>query len=390
MSEALLNAIQLYLDGEALSVEQTLLLQQWQNSSSFRAAAIEQLSDPLFLRDAIRQRERHLQTQDQNWGRLQQAVQPRRLKIAYRWMAAAAVVLLMAGGVWRLLPEFQRGKGNFSTAVSVLPGSDKAILTLADGRSLALDSKSSIITDTGGVPVVHIANGQVSFLTPASPSAPGSFNTLVTPCGGQYQLLLPDGSKVWLNAASSIRFPDTFKKDRIVKVTGEAYFEVAKDKRRPFRVDIDGKGTVEVLGTAFNVNAYASEKEIRTTLHEGRVKVWAYNGMAGAAKNVQLSHPGEQAVFTGASVQLEQANLAQSIAWRNGLFSFAHTDLPTVMRQLSRWYNVEVVYKGTFPSDLFITGEIERTLRLEQVLKGLEKMKLRFSMESGRLTVQSL
>jgi len=191
-------------------------------------------------------------------------------------------------------------------------------------------------------------------------------------------LTLPDGTRVWLNAASSLTYPTSFSgNERRVSVTGEAYFEVAHNQQLPFRVSVNNRTTIEVLGTHFNVNAYSDEASISTTLLEGKVKV-----MAG--KKFQMLSPGQQAQVS-ASMDLrwnKNADLRETIAWKNGAFSFNQADLPTVLRQLSRWYNIQVEYLGKIPEAKF-TGEIGRSLTLDQVLKGLAKTRINYRIETG-------
>jgi transmembrane sensor len=209
------------------------------------------------------------------------------------------------------------------------------------------------------------------------------YNTLTTPRGRQFQLVLPDGSKVWLNAASSITYPTVFAaNERKVKIIGEVYFEVFKDQSKTFVVDVDGKQTVEVLGTHFNINSYTDEDAIRTTLLEGKVKVSA-TGSRLPTIDSRLLSPGQQA-----SLQHDQlttsnnVDLDQTMAWKNGTFSFRDADLPAVMRQLARWYNVDVEYRGAIPKDRF-DGDIGNTLTLDQVLKGLAKTRIHYQIEQG-------
>jgi ferric-dicitrate binding protein FerR (iron transport regulator) len=235
-----------------------------------------------------------------------------------------------------------------------------------------------------------------------------SYNTLSTPKGGQYFLELPDGSKVWLNAASSIRYPTAFDgSERLVELTGEAYFEIKKNHDKPFRVNFtstsgageDREGTVEVLGTHFNVNAYNDESEIKTTLLEGAVKVMSRQSSVDksayvtaladkSANNMVVLKPGEQVSISHASqlshpipVQTEEA-----VAWKNGLFYFDNANIQAIMRQLARWYNVDVVYKGKIPARRF-AGQVSRNSKLSQVLRILELSKVHFTIEGNVVTV---
>ena len=304
-------------------------------------------------------------------------------RMLYWRIAAAAVVLLMvtaAGLVWM--------NYNSKTQVAVkikndvAPGGNKAILTLADGSTIVLDNeKNGVVAQEGNAKVVKLKNGQLVYAKAddgsADANAPVAYNTLSTPKGGQYNIELPDGSKVWLNAASSITYPTTFgAKERKVQVTGEAYFEVAKlvtvkeGKRVPFLVDIKNKttgkdlGQVQVLGTHFNINAYDDEAAVKTTLLEGKVK------FVGKADSLLLA-PGEQAVASNKLTINQSPDVNQVMAWKNGVFHFENADIKTVMRQVSRWYDVEVVYKRSFDNDDPLFFEVTRNTNLSDVLRVL-------------------
>ena len=322
-----------------------------------------------------------------------------------RWMVAAAVLVLFAGAGGALL---YRGNGPGQPARTVVrrqaapgddvaPGGNKAVLTLADGSTIDLDeAKNGLLVRQGGSRLVKQNGGQLAYTgeSRAGTAIKGmatkeiQYNLLTTPRGGQYQLILPDGSKVWLNAASSLKYPATFTgKERTVELKGEAYFEVAKNADMPFRVSVDnGKGEgpmqVEVLGTQFNVKAYADEPAINTTLLDGAVRVHR-NGQAA------MIRPGEQAKLNGAGMlKVETADTEEAVAWKNGLFRFDEATIEDVMRQLSRWYDVEVVYVNEAPKDLF-RGEIYRNVNVSKVLKVLEASGVRFTVEGKKILVQS-
>ena len=327
-----------------------------------------------------------------------------------RWMVAAAMLILFAGAGGALL---YRGNGPGQPARPVVrrqaapgddvaPGGNKAMLTLADGSTIDLDeAKNGLLVRQGGSRLVKQNGGQLAYTGDgrAGTAITGTaikgmatneiqYNLLTTPRGGQYQLILPDGSKVWLNAASSLKYPATFTgKERMVELKGEAYFEIAKNADIPFRVSVDnGRGEgpmqVEVLGTQFNVKAYADEPAINTTLLEGAVRVHR-NGKAA------MIRPGEQAKLNGAGMlKVEMADTEEAVAWKNGLFRFDEATIEDVMRQLSRWYDVEVVYVNEAPKDLF-RGEIYRNVNVSKVLKVLEASGVRFTVEGKKILVQS-
>lgn len=315
---------------------------------------------------------------DQLYADILAAVQPRKKNVAIRrlWWAAAAAVLLLAGTValWPGSPS--RNHLAIKPSADVAPGKSKAVLTLADGSLVALDSavRQDIQQEAA---TVRQQNGQLMYEPSVSETAIIQYNTLSTPRGGQFRLTLPDGTQVWLNAASSIHYPTVFTgKERAVTITGEAYFEVTKNAGMPFRVNTPGGTQVEVLGTRFNINAYADEDAVRTTLAEGAVKVSIGN------EQVTLQ-PGRQAQVTDRQIQVLRPDMAQVLAWKNGIFNFENSSLEEVMRQLSRWYDVEVVYKGRIPDRVF-GGELQRSLPLSQVLEVLRDMKLNVQLTADR------
>lgn len=323
-----------------------------------------------------------------------------------RWWqiaAAAAVVLLVAAGAWWWLartPNTDIAKTENKkegTKQDVAPGGNKAVLTLANGNTIILDNAANgTLASEGNAKVVKASDGQLVYTNRAGEaSAAVTYNTLSIPRGGQYQLSLPDGSKVWLNSASSITFPTAFTgNERKVAITGEAYFEVAKGQlstghKMPFKVE-KGNITIEVLGTHFNVNAYDDEEAMKTTLLEGSVKV------SSKVNNQQsILKPGEQAMISrsngaagGEVLTVDHApDLEQVMAWKNGLFHFENADIKTVMRQLSRWYDIEVEYKGTIKNDsLFM--EVPRNTNLSDVLKVIESTAgIRLAFDGKKVTV---
>jgi ferric-dicitrate binding protein FerR (iron transport regulator) len=306
------------------------------------------------------------------------------------WMrVAAAVVILFISGTacWVLFKN--KDKTTAPVALSsakpspVLPGGNHAILTLADGTRIVLDSIQNGNIKGGNANInkkgpLLVYDGSSGFET----NAPVTYNTLATPRGGQYQLVLPDGSKVWLNASSSIHFPTAFTgNQRNVELTGEAYFEVAKNKEKPFHVNVKGM-QVEVLGTHFNVNAYGDEGNIKTSLLEGSVKI-----KSGQASG--LLKPGEQAILGGNvnKIEIKKADMSEVMAWKNGLFQFDDAGITTIMQEISRWYNVEIVYQGEIPVRRF-EGKISRDAQLSDVLKILELSDVKFKVEGRTIVVE--
>ncbi|HEU4555410.1 MAG TPA: FecR family protein [Chitinophaga sp.] len=315
----------------------------------------------------------------------------RRGIIYLKRMAAAAAVLLLAAGAFYWLrrpapqPVAQVTPKNNPAPLPNAPGGNHAVLTLADGSSITLDSaQNGVLAQQGNTRIIKLNNGQLAYNPPAAANSSAAvFNTITTPAGGQYQLTLPDGSKVWLNAASSLRFPNHFTgNERSVELHGEGYFEIAHNKDLPFRVKVND-AVVEVLGTHFNVNAYSDEADVRTTLLEGAVK------MSKGTASVLLA-PGQQARLqrNGSMNLVKHADLEQAMAWKNGYFQFDKADLPTLMRQIARWYNLEVVYEGPVKNYEFV-GKIARNVYLADVLKALESSGVHYRMEGRRLVIIS-
>ncbi len=269
----------------------------------------------------------------------------------------------------------------------IAPGTDKAILILGDGTRIVLDDdKEGIVAGQGKHTIVKAAKGGLIYSVSAPSELSGEsgrmeFNTVETPRGGKFHVVLPDGSKVWLNAASSLRFPTRFDSDkRQVELRGEAYFEVAHDAAHLFEV-VTGNQIVHVLGTHFNINAYSDEPTTNTTLLEGSVKI------SGRQKNIStLLRPGEQAKLSDDIEIVSVGDVKQAVAWKEGYFEFDESDITTVMRQLGRWYDVSVRYEGEVPLQRF-GGEIERSLSLSQVLSILRKTGVNFRLEGKEVVV---
>jgi ferric-dicitrate binding protein FerR (iron transport regulator) len=307
------------------------------------------------------------------------------------WVRYAAALILLTGA-WFLFRTTKKAKDLPAPAVAtsdVAPGSNKATLILADGSSITLDSANTgRLASQGTTKIVKTANGKIEYDQGGTATGEVFMNTMRVPRGGQYQLTLPDGTKVWLNAASSISYPTAFVgKDRMVSVIGEVYFEVAKKANMPFRVKVGDRTTILVLGTSFNINAYDDEADVRTTLLEGSVRIQHQ------VKSRDLA-PGQQAVTSGAGVfaaadairVVEKVDVDKVMAWKNGYFDFDNVRFEEVMRQLQRWYEIDVVYSNGIPN-IPLGGEISRNLKLSDLLKGLEGAGVKFRLEKGRRLV---
>ena len=314
---------------------------------------------------------------------------PRRVRPVYRW-AAAAVFLLLVTGVylWQAHRVHTITRQEAAVTADIRPGGNKAVLTLGDGTSITLDSAANgAIARQGTTAILKLANGQIAYEIKEGGKGPVMMNTMRTPRGGQYQLGLPDGSRIWLNAASSITYPTVFTEgERKVVISGEAYLEVARDKQHPFLVEVDGRATVEVLGTSFNINSYKEEDNIRATLLEGSIRVSASRHQ----ESVVLK-PGQQAQIAGSVGQvrskvIDGVDMDEVMAWKNGLFNLQDEQLPEVMRQLQRWYDIEVRYEGTPPVVRF-KGEMDRGVRLSDVLGFLSKLGIRCRLEGRTLVI---
>lgn len=316
-----------------------------------------------------------------------------------KWTAAAAL-LVMASGAYIWMQRQHSGPQQAVTAAvkgNIQPGRQGAVLTLADGRKVVLDSlgNAGVIATENGTEVL-LENGELSYKAANTVTGAVLFNTMQTPRGRRFQLTLPDGTKVWMNAGSQLRYPTVFTaKERWVELTGEAYFEVAPEAHMPFKVSIGGKAAVEVLGTAFNVSAYDNEL-CRTTLLQGSVRVNNYDqAQAATAQNSVVLKPLQQAVmateYKGANrnsaiTVYTNVDTDKTLAWKNGLFNFDGLSLQEAMQQLERWYDIEVVYENGVPEIPF-GGEISRNVSFNGLLKMLADADLKFRVEQGRKLV---
>jgi len=302
-------------------------------------------------------------------------------------VAASFVGVLLFTSLWLNRNQTSNHRQLVTVKNDITPGENKAILTLADGRKVMLDSVANgQIANESGITVTKTQAGLLAYAGISTPtgSAPNqhvAYNMIETPYGGQYQVVLPDGSRVWLNAASSIRFPAAFTTlERKVEITGEVYFEVAKDAQKPFRV-VSNKQTVEVLGTHFNVKGYSNDPSVITTLLEGSVKVTTQNNIH------KILTPGQRSILHAGSLSVEKANTEEAVAWKNGYFRFNDEKIESIMRQLSRWYNIEVSYEGPVSYEEF-NGRISRARNISQVLKMLEQTKgVHFKITERKVTV---
>jgi ferric-dicitrate binding protein FerR (iron transport regulator) len=307
-------------------------------------------------------------------------------------IAAAAVIVLVLGisyYVYTIKRTDQTAvvtnAGIKKTPQDIAPGGNKAVLTLADGSTIILDSaQNGLIAEQDKIAIKKSEDGKLVYDSKDAVTEV-YYNTISTPKGGQYQLTLSDGSKIWMNAASALRFPTAFTgSERMVELDGEAYFEVVKNVLKPFIVKSKNGITIQVLGTHFNMMAYNEEKETKATLIEGLIKV--SNGAS-----VAMLKPGQQALAatgnTNDPVRIDKdADVDEAIAWKNGIFQFNNADLKTVMRQIARWYDVEVGYDDRVPEKRF-TGRVSRNLKASELLSGIEYVGVHFKIEGKKILV---
>lgn len=314
-----------------------------------------------------------------------------RSRLIVRWAVAASAILFLATGTywWMQSQSKSSVKQQAKVQQDIPAGKNGAILTLADGSTVVLDSlHSGVIAQQNGAQVM-LKSGQLAYDASSSFSSELTYNTLNTPKGRQFQIVLPDGTKVWLNSASSLKFPTTFSgKTRKVELKGEAYFEVEKAVDKPFVLILANNAEVKVLGTSFNMNAYENESKVKATLLDGSIKVTASTS-SGVAGEAAVLKPHQQAQLSQAGNEIaviSNVDVEKVVAWKNGVFNFEGLGLTEVMKQLERWYDIEVVYEGEVPNIEFY-GELSRNNSLGDVIAALKDSDVHFRREGRRLIV---
>jgi transmembrane sensor len=305
-----------------------------------------------------------------------------------RVAVAASIALLLGTGIFYFTKPKEQIIQVAAKQQEIAPGGNRGILTLSNGKQIILaniSAKDTIAKEGEEVTIKMGANGVITYVinpdADTSKEDPNSFNTLSTPTGGQYNIVLADGTKVYLNTVSSIKYPTQFNSDqRVVELEGEAYFEVAKNKNKPFIVK-SANQTIEVLGTHFNVHAYNNETVVKTTLLEGSVAV-TYKNEKSVLKPGQQSSVSDN--FT--KIKIREVDTEATIAWKNGRFKFDNADLKTVMKQLERWYGIKVEYRGDV-SDVRFNGGTFMNKNLSEVLKVLELSDIKFKVEGKTIIV---
>lgn len=340
-----------------------------------------------------------------NSGLPAKKINKKNVRHLYKWYAAATMLLFLAIGAY----VFKKNKPANLVANNhpqkITFGGNKAVLTLSNGQKINLqDAANGAIAAQSNFTITKTKEGLVVYQANASgeggsaASAAPLYNTITTPDGGQYEVVLPDGSKVWLNAASSIKFPAQFAADkRLVELTGEAYFEVTKVfiplkkankfEKMPFVV-LSGRQQIEVLGTRFNVNDYREESSVKTTLLEGSVKVntLSDDGQQTSPSSAML-RPGQQANLDRGNIKVSAADTASATAWKNGFFQFDNEDIYVVMRKIARWYNIDVDYRGDMRGKVF-SGVISKYSNVTEVLKMLQLTgSVSFAIKERKITV---
>lgn len=366
--------LQKYLAGEATD-EEKALVESWY---------VQEPSKASDLKPAAFQEEH-----DRGLKQLQQHIKQKRQHLLWPIIRVAAILTILIAGVFVYIDRSAKDEQLVTTQKSndVLPGGNKALLTLADGTQISLtDAATGELMKEGNTAIVKTADGELTYQAPNTGAAEMAgaalkYNTLTTPLGGQYKIILPDGSKAWLNAGSSLKFPATFaKSERRVELSGEAYFEIMHNAAKPFLVSANGS-EIKVLGTHFNVSAYAEDEQLTTTLLEGAVEVRNEHRKA-------LLKPGQRAQISSGNnnIQVEDTDVSIAVAWKNGYFEFKRANIKDIMKQLSRWYDIDVIYEGRVPEDEFV-GKIRRSVTLSQALKMLQLSQIKFRIEGRKIFI---
>ncbi|QJB35155.1 FecR domain-containing protein [Chitinophaga oryzae] len=371
---------------EELSEEETAqlweTLRQGQGQDAWEEALLA------LLQDKTRHGQADAERMEQIYASIRPADTPeapiaRRRRWLYPAAAAVLALIIATAAFWRFRPSPPLAGHTTAPLHQVMPGGNKAVLILADGSTITLDSTANgMLAQQGSVQVVQVGNGLLAYKAGGNHTAGAvQYNKLAIPRGGQFRVTLPDGTNVWINAASTLRYPTTFPgADRTVELTGEAYFEVAKMPEKPFHVKA-GNMDVLVLGTHFNVMAYTEEAAVHATLLEGAVKIHTAGGGTALrpGQQVRMDQAGQVSVVNNVDVD-------EIVAWKNGYFQFNHEKLPGVMRQIARWYDVDIAYEGNIPDREF-GGKISRNSSIEEVLKILELSKIHFRIEKKKIIV---
>lgn len=394
MKEKIVGLLQKRINGISLSEDERKMLDEWLSRSVHNRRLYGEVMDPEYLQQEIKS----MLDLDSKalWKKINDRIPRKQSPIAdlfrsriFRYSAAAALLILITTYILFVKPTTQLQEmvteSQPSAVPDLPPGTEKATLTLDDGTVLILDNQSNGRIAEQGNTIIVKEDGLLAYNPDNKTQSTDVFyNTIATRRANFFSsLVLADGTKVWLDAESSIRYPTAFTgDDRVVEVTGQIYFEVAKNPSKPFRVRASEGMTIEVLGTHFNINSYNDESAVKTTLLEGAVKITTGTG------KVSFLKPGQQAMSNkkGEISVSSNVDTEETVAWKNGVFLVQNADIETVMRQVQRWYDVEVVYEGTIDRKFF--ADISRSVQVSKLLAILEKTGfVRFRIEGKRITV---
>lgn len=389
-----------------LSEEERRMLDSWINQSVANRARFEEWTDSQRMEEKIRRIAAI--NREKGWQRIVKTrildesnkqykpVVAVRHKVRFRyWVAAASFILAIATTTALIIYSDREvqypGQTVATNPADVAPGKNGAILTLADGSQVVLDSMGNGVVAMQNGAQILLQNSGLTYIPEGRTTGEIAYNTMTTPNGRQFQLALPDGTRAWLNAASSITFPTVFSgNERSVRIAGEVYLEVAKNATMPFRVNVDGKAQIEVLGTHFNVNAYANESTINMMLLEGSIRVSNGNGKATLkpGQRAEMVNPGKAQVIPATSeIKVRNdADINRSIAWKDGIFDFQGLTLGAVLRQIERWYDIRVHCNET-SSGLIFGGKMYKNVSLADVLDMLKDMGVKYEWDGNVLTI---
>jgi transmembrane sensor len=389
-----LNLLSKYNSGTATATE-IKLLESWYSAEILKQNLSEAEEDFSHLKDEIWAGTLQRANLTAEQEPVSEKKTTRSIKRWYQFAVAAAVLLV---GISYLLNKHSQEQQSFSKTLEIAnqitAGKNMATLTLANGHRIILsDGLKGKLAEEAGTIITKTNDGELIYTIVSKPgkatSSSSGYNTISTAAGENYQVILPDGSKIILNAISSLKYPVSFaaQADRRVELSGEAYFEVAKDKNHPFKVKTSSQ-EVEVLGTHFNICSYADHVSTQTTLLEGSVKVSPLNyadGKERAAHTILLK-PGEQAIQKANSITMVPADIEEAVAWKEGWFYFKSTNLHEVLSEAAKWYDLEIIYRGAVPTDRF-TGKIPKNASLGKFIKLLQLSDIKFNIEGRKMII---